>query len=176
MVSWDDAVRFCERLGQLPDEQAHGRAYRLPTEAEWEYACRAGTVTARFYGRGDDLLGRYAWHQKNTDTRSFPVGRLRPNDLGLFDMLGNALDRCVDLVGGPNPFEPDDDGNADPVTVVDNEMRTTNGRSVRMQVLRVLKGGSFVVPLGFVRAAARTQFAPSNRNVSSGIRLARTLP
>jgi formylglycine-generating enzyme required for sulfatase activity/tRNA A-37 threonylcarbamoyl transferase component Bud32 len=199
-MTWYDVAKYCNWLsaqeGIPPDqwcyepnpqgEYAEGmviraghltlNGYRMPTEAEWEYASRAGTVTARFCGRADEQLGRYAWHQKNTDTRSFPVGRLRPNDLGLFDMLGNALDRCVDLVGGPNPFEPDDDGNADPVTVVDNEMRTTNGRSVRVQVSRVLKGGSFAVPVGFVRSGSRTPFAPSNRNVSSGIRLARTWP
>ena len=68
--------------------------YRLPTEAEWEYACRAGAVTSRYYGLSVDLLGRYAWYLKNAQQRAWPCGSLQPNDLGLFDMLGNVLEWC----------------------------------------------------------------------------------
>ncbi len=70
--------------------------YRLPTEAEWEYACRAGTVTSRYYGHSPDLLGLYEWYIGSSEYRSQPCGRLLPNDLGLFDMLGNVSEGCHD--------------------------------------------------------------------------------
>ena len=70
--------------------------YRLPTEAEWEFACRAGTVTSRYYGLTDTLLDRYAWYEANGQNRTWPVGSLKPNDFGLFDMHGNAWDWCDD--------------------------------------------------------------------------------
>ena len=64
--------------------------YRLPTEAEWEHACRAGTVTSRYYGASAELLGQYAWMSLNSRDRAWPYGQVEPNDLGLFDMLGNV--------------------------------------------------------------------------------------
>jgi formylglycine-generating enzyme required for sulfatase activity len=68
--------------------------YRLPTEAEWECACRAGAVTSRYYGESTELLGKYAWYVSNADYRSWPVGSLKPNDWGLFDMHGNVWAWC----------------------------------------------------------------------------------
>ena len=69
--------------------------YRLPSEAEWEYACRSGAATARYYGRAEELLGKYAWYGATTNfERAWPVGSLKPNDFGLFDMLGNAAECC----------------------------------------------------------------------------------
>jgi serine/threonine protein kinase/formylglycine-generating enzyme required for sulfatase activity len=70
--------------------------YRLPTEAEWEYACRAGAVTSRFYGESEELLGEYAYYQQNSGGRSWPVGSKKPNDFGLFDMHGNVWCWCQD--------------------------------------------------------------------------------
>src|SRR5213075_1157563 len=64
--------------------------YRLSQEAEWEYACRAGAATPLYYGTSAELLSRYAWHQSNSQDRTWPVGQKRPNDLGLFDMHGNV--------------------------------------------------------------------------------------
>jgi formylglycine-generating enzyme required for sulfatase activity len=104
-VTWWDAVRFCNersaRAGLTPayrvdgeqvswDEAADG--YRLPTEAEWEHACRAGTGGPR-YGELDDI----AWHRGNSGGRIHPAGELRPNAWGLYDMLGNAWDWCWDV-------------------------------------------------------------------------------
>ena len=66
--------------------------YRLPTEAEWEYACRSGTITSRYYGDSTDLLDKYAWYQANSQDHAWPCGSLLPNDLGLFDMLGNVFE------------------------------------------------------------------------------------
>src|SRR5882762_8004362 len=68
--------------------------YRLPTEAEWEYACRAGAVTSRFYGGAEEMLDRYAWYFGNFRDRAWPVGRLKPNDYGLFDVYGNVIEWC----------------------------------------------------------------------------------
>jgi formylglycine-generating enzyme required for sulfatase activity len=73
--------------------------YRLPTDAEWEYACRAGASTMYFYGQPNDLLGKYAWFAGNSKEGTHPVGTLKPNDFGLFDMLGNVWELCDDLFG-----------------------------------------------------------------------------
>ena len=70
------------------------RGYRLPTEAEWEYACRSGAQTSRYYGTSDHLLAKYAWFLDNSDFRAGPVGMKKPNDFGLFDMLGDAWEWC----------------------------------------------------------------------------------
>ena len=70
--------------------------YRLPTEVEWEYACRSGASTARYFGRGEGLLPRYGWFTKNSDEHAWPVGQLRPNERGLFDTLGNVWEWVQD--------------------------------------------------------------------------------
>ena len=70
--------------------------YRLPTEAEWEYTCRAGTLTSRYYGNSVELLRQYAWYEPNSLHHAQPAGSLLPNDLGLFDTLGNVFEWCHD--------------------------------------------------------------------------------
>jgi formylglycine-generating enzyme required for sulfatase activity len=82
-VSWDDAVEFCRRLSELPAEKAAGKVYRLPTEAEWEYACRAGTTTKYSFGDDDSELRDYAWYWDNSGARDHPVGGKKPNAWGL---------------------------------------------------------------------------------------------
>jgi formylglycine-generating enzyme required for sulfatase activity len=103
-VSWDDAVAYCAKLTEK--EKAAGRLpggyeYRLPTEAEWEYACRAGTTTRFSYGDDPehDQLGEYAWYNSNSSNTPHPVGQKKPNGWGLYDMHGNIWEWCHDWYG-----------------------------------------------------------------------------
>jgi formylglycine-generating enzyme required for sulfatase activity len=118
-VSWYDTARYCNWLSEqekIPKEQwcyepndegmkvrTNYKAlagYRLPLEAEWEYACRAGTITPWSHGRDEALLGRYAWYSLNSNSEMHPVGTLKPNGLGLFDVHGNAWQWCQDREKG----------------------------------------------------------------------------
>ena len=74
--------------------------YRLPTEAEMEYATRAGAMTSRYFGETEDLLPKYAWYTKNSQEKTWPVGSLKPNDLGLFDVQGNVYTWCQERYKG----------------------------------------------------------------------------
>ena len=98
-VSWEDAVEFCKKLSDLPEEKKAGRVYRLPTEAEWEYACRAGSKTAFNFGESAKSLGDYAWVGDNSGTQTHPVGEKKPNAWGLYDMQGNVGEWCSDWYG-----------------------------------------------------------------------------
>jgi formylglycine-generating enzyme required for sulfatase activity len=110
------------------------QGYRLPSEAEWEYACRAGAVTSRYYGESEDLLGRYAWYMANSLNRwMLPVGSLKPNDFGLFDMQGNAVEWCQERPFYPRPGKPGQ-------PIEDKE----DVRDLSDREYRVLRGGSFV--------------------------------
>ena len=78
----------------IPADVLKRKGYRLPTEAEWEYACRAGAITSRYHGLSLDLLAKYARYAGNSAEHAWPGGSLLPNDLGLFDMLGNVYEWC----------------------------------------------------------------------------------
>jgi formylglycine-generating enzyme required for sulfatase activity len=95
-VSWDEVVEFCRKLSEMPSERAARRAYRLPTEAEWEYACRAGTTTRWYCGDEQAGLDGVAWWGANSDWMTHPVGEKKPNGWGLYDMHGNARQWCSD--------------------------------------------------------------------------------
>ncbi len=95
-VTYAEAIEFCRKLSDLPGEEAKGRQYRLPSEAQWEYACRAGTTTRYSFGDDPAQLVRHGWYRKNSGGRPQPVGRLGPNPWGLYDMHGNAWEWCAD--------------------------------------------------------------------------------
>ena len=153
-VSWEDAVEFCRRLSDLPAEKAEGRVYRLPTEAEWEYACRAGTATDYSFGDDANKLGDFAWFAGNEGRTTHPVGQKRPNPWGLYDMHGNVWEWCSDRYG-----EYPQGSTADPT-----------GLSGGLP--RVMRGGCWGFAEPNCRSAFRDSNDPSNRSFIIGFRLA----
>jgi eukaryotic-like serine/threonine-protein kinase len=137
--------------------------YRLPTEAEMEVATRAGAVTARFYGETDELLPKYAWYLKNSLERTWPVGRLKPNDWGLFDVQGNVFTWCQESY---KAYSTGQGAEADKEQVDGLLVISTQSHGVR--------GGSFIDPASDVRSAWRYKYASANRTVYTGFRPART--
>ena len=96
MVSWDDCTEFCRWLSLVPEERVASRGYRLPTEAEWEYACRAGTGSRWSWGDDAVDLVKSAWFKENSGSTTHPVGQKQPNAWGLYDMYGNVWQWCAD--------------------------------------------------------------------------------
>jgi formylglycine-generating enzyme required for sulfatase activity len=140
------------------------RGYRLPTEAELEYACRAGAVTSRYYGETEELLTHYGWYQKNSKERTWPVGGKKPNDLGLFDMRGNVWNWCQESYEGDYAISKDGE------TIEDKE----DSLQIVSTKSRVSRGGSFTDRAVNVRCAHRLRNAPADRIFNVGFRPART--
>jgi formylglycine-generating enzyme required for sulfatase activity/predicted Ser/Thr protein kinase len=153
-VSWQEALEFCRKLSALPEERKAGRVYRLPTEAEWECACRAGATTRYSFGDDEKLLGDYGWFEKNSGSKTHPVGQKKPNAWGLYDMHGNVWEWCSDKFGDY------------PDGAVTDPKGPSSGSG------RVNRGGSWLSSAGNCRSASRDWFNPSNRNVYLGFRLA----
>ena len=177
-VRWLQAIEFCNALsrrkGVSPCYAISGTAnavasrdakvewnratdgYRLPTEAEWEYACRAGTTTRWSHGNDESELGRYAWYRDNADGRPHPVGRKRPNPWGLFDMHGNVQEWCYD---GPREYGAQ--AAADPV-----------GDGVT--IYRALRGGCCTTEAFWTRSAARHSLVRTKPYFVLGFRCVRS--
>ncbi|MAZ94648.1 MAG: hypothetical protein CMJ73_01240 [Planctomycetaceae bacterium] len=139
-VSWDDAVAYCKKLSEK-----EGKTYRLPTEAQWEYACRAGTKTTWSFGNDKKTLGDYAWYESNAlnspEQHAHQVGLKKPNAWGLHDMHGNLFEWCHDYYGKDYYKQSPE---KDPTGLAE----TTTG-------LRVLRGGSWYHGPGLARSGFR---------------------
>jgi eukaryotic-like serine/threonine-protein kinase len=140
------------------------RGYRLPTDAEMEYACRAGAVTSRYCGETEELLAKYGRYQKNSEERTWPVGGKKPNDLGLFDVHGNVLNWCQDRWEGDYSVPKGGE------TIEDKE----DSLQIVSTTGRVLRGGSFSGPVSDLRCAYRDTNVPTNPIFRVGFRPART--
>ena len=153
-VNWDDMESFCMRLSNLPKEKAAGRVYRLPTEAEWEYACRAGSTTTYSFGDTAESLGEYAWFGQNPKGNTQPVGLKKPNRWGLYDMHGNVRELCQDWYG------------------IYPSRAATDPRGPFRGSERVYRGGCWYSDAGNCRSARRDTFFPSIRFSIYGFRVA----
>ncbi len=154
-VTWYQAIEFCRKLRELPAEKAVGNFYRLPTEAEWEYACRAGTTTRYSFGDDDADSGQYAWYVGNSGSKTHPVGGKKPNAWGLYDMHGNVIEWCQDWRGDY------------PSGSVTNPSGATSGFS------RVMRGGSWDEN-HYCQSAFRLSYPPSERSLFIGFRVVRS--
>lgn len=172
-VSFDGCVDFLARLNdKFAGEQTF---FRLPTEAEWEYACRAGSATRYCFGDDETMLGEYAWYDKNSEGKTHPVGQKKPNAWGLYDMCGNAYEWCADW------YHPDYYANSPaedprgpfPRRSMGVESRGWSSTDVEFisdarvgsrvgygPTLRVIRGGDFSKDAGNCRSAARGGYRP----------------
>ena len=155
MVSWEDAQVFIATLNKKSGQQ-----YRLPTEAEWEYAARGGNQSKGYQYSGSNDVKEVAWYDENSKGKTHPVGGLKPNELGLFDLSGNVWEWCQDWYDEKYYEFCKKNG------VVVNPVGPDEG------VNRVLRGGSWINDPQFCRAAYRNDYGPDSRIFSIGFRLA----
>jgi formylglycine-generating enzyme required for sulfatase activity len=158
-VNWDDASAFCRKLGELAEEQAARAEYRLPTEGEWEYACRAGTTTTWYTGDDEGALSEHAWFTNNADGKTHPVGQKTANAWGLYDMHGNVWEWCQDWWAvdyyATSPMD-------DPPGALGGS-------------LRVNRGGGWDGDASGGRASDRYRIGPGDCNKARGFRVAKTV-
>ena len=157
-ISWEDVQAFIAELNKAEGSEV----YRLPTEAEWEYACRSGTTTRWSFGEDEGRLGEYVWYRDNAweveEQYAHAVGTRLPNPWGLYDMHGNVGEWVQDRYGSYSRS-----GQADPV-------------GPNMGSSRVVRGGSFNARARGVRSASRSYSSPAGRDVGIGARLVRQVP
>ena len=148
-VSWDDAQEFITKLNSLT-----GKAYRLPTEAEWEFAARGGVQSKGYLYAGSNDLKTVGWYWKNSGGQTHPIGTKKPNELGLYDMSGNVWEWCNDWYGD-YPTEPQ-----------------VNPTGLDSGTYRVHRGGSWYSTAQYCRSAYRNYWLPDHRDFFNGFRLA----
>jgi formylglycine-generating enzyme required for sulfatase activity len=151
-VSWTDVQEFLRKLNQMEGTNK----YRLPTEAQWEYSCRAGSTTS-CYGNDDSYLSKYAWYWSNSEGKTHPVGRKRPNAWGLYDMHGNVWEWCQDWYN-ENYYAR-------------SPQRDPKGPSSGS--FRVLRGGSWYEDADLLNSAIRLWNDADSRSNMHGFRVAR---
>ncbi len=149
----------------IPADVLLRTGYRLPTEAEWEFTCRSGAVTSRYYGHSLNLLDAYARYQLNSKQHAWRCGSLFPNDLGLFDLLGNMYEWCQDSWRPSKSVKK----------AIHNDVITIT-ESIVAKNPRILRGGTFIGGAAGVRSANRNRGAPANRDGNNGFRPSRTYP
>lgn len=150
-ISWIGAQEFIIKLNAQS-----GKKYRLPTEAEWEYAARSGRKSEKWAGTSNEsALGDYAWYSRNAGSKTQVVGRKKPNDLGIYDMTGNVWEWCADLYGEKYYSK----------SPRDNPKGPSSGSS------RVTRGGSWCNGAGNARALHRNFVEPDHRNTFIGFRI-----
>jgi formylglycine-generating enzyme required for sulfatase activity len=154
-VSWEDAQEF---LRKLNEREKSGKPYRLPTEAEWEYAARAGTTTTYCFGDDPQRLGEYAWYSENSGSKTHPVGQLKSNAWGLYDIHGNVWEWVQDWFA-EDFYRQRSNPDRDP-------QGPDNGQ------YRVLRGGSWNLVAWGVRVADRYWYEPGSRHANVGFRCA----
>lgn len=189
-MTWFEAAQYCNWLSaqegipedqwcyptmkeikegmMLPVSYLHRTGYRMPTEAEWQYTCRAGTSSMRSFGDAEELLSEFAWFSGNTfNQRPYPVGQLKPNDFGLFDMYGNVWEWGQDLIKSYRALTKDS-------TRIDTE---DESRIVSKDFKRPRLGGSYTYSADYLRSGYRNEgYIPDERRDSVGFRIARTMP
>ena len=148
-VSWDDCQTFIRKLNQMT-----GKHFRLPTEAEWEYAARGGNKSRGYKYAGGDNLGSVAWYTDNSGNKTHEVGKKQPNELGLYDMSGNVREWCQDWKGGYRSSSQ------------------TNPTGPSSGSYRVNRGGDWINRARYCRVSYRSYITPDNRNSLLGLRLA----
>ena len=147
-VSWNDAVSFCEKLSQMT-----GKTYRLPTEAEWEYAARGGQQADGTKYAGSNNIGDVAWYTNNSSSKTHPVGTKQPNALGLYDMSGNVREWCSDWYGSYSSSS------------------AVNPQGPSSGSYRVYRGGGWGNHAQSCRVSIRNYNTPDDRNINLGFRV-----
>jgi formylglycine-generating enzyme required for sulfatase activity len=155
-VSWEDCQKWLEELNKVEERRLpHGFRYRLPTEAEWEFACRAGSSTRFHFGDGAGPWDDYGWYSGNSASQTHSVGQKKPNGWGFYDMHGNVWEWCEDRYGGPLPGGT-----------------VTDPRGPLAGLNRVFRGGSWGVGASRCRSAYRVWNKPGYRDYTLGFRVA----
>ena len=155
-VSWNDIQEFIKKLNAKT-----GKKYRLPTEAEWEYAARSGGKKEKYAGTSSDVeLGKYAWYSANSGGSAHPSGQKQPNSLGLYDMTGNVWEWCQDWYGEKYY----------------SQSTRKNPSGPQSGTRRVLRGGAWLFEPAGIRAATRYGLTPASRSDLYGFRLSISVP